>query len=188
MKKLNMMVALMLVAGGAFSQTWSVDKAHAKLGFGITHMMLAEVDGAFENYEAVITASKDDFSDAVFEISADITSINTDNENRDGDLKSDRYFDAAKFPKLTFKSTSFKKIEGNKYKLTGDFTLKGVTKSIELDVTMNGPVTNPKNNKQKLGLKVLGTIKRTDFGIGGPGGAMLSEEVAIVANGEFAKQ
>lgn len=183
-----MLVALVLVAGSAFSQTWTVDKSHAKLGFGITHMMLAEVDGSFKTYEATITATKDDLSDAVFEISADIASINTDNENRDGDLKSDRYFDAAKFPKLTFKSTSFKKVEGNKYKLAGDFTLKGVTKPIELDVTMNGPVTNPKNNKQKVGFKVSGTIKRTDYGIGGPGGAMLSEEVTIIANGEFAKQ
>ncbi len=188
MKKINMLAGFILIAGSAFSQTWSVDKAHAKLGFGITHMMLSEVDGSFKAFDASVTASKDDLSDAVFEVSADVTTINTDNDNRDGDLKSDKYFDAAKFPKLSYKSTSFKKVEGNKYKLTGDLTIKGITKPVEFDVVMNGPVENPKSKKKIIGLKVTGSFKRTDFGIGGPGGAMLSEDVLLIANGEFVKQ
>ena len=188
MKKINMLAGLILIAGSAFSQTWTVDKSHAKLGFGITHMMLSEVDGSFKAFDATVTASKDDFSDAVFEVSADVTTINTDNDNRDGDLKSDKYFDAAKFPKLSYKSTSFKKVEGNKYKLTGDLTIKGITKPVELDVVISGPVENPRSKKKMIGLKVSGSFKRTDFGIGGPGGAMLSEEVLLIANGEFVKQ
>ena len=188
MKKLNILAVLVLASGSAFSQTWAVDKAHAKVGFGITHMMISEVGGSFKMFDASITASKDDLSDAVFEISADIASINTDNENRDNDLKSANYFDVAKFPKLTFKSTSFKKVEGNKYKVAGDLTIKGVTKAVEMDVTLNGPVTHPRNKKLMAGFKVSGTIKRTDFGVGSPGGAMLSEEVLIIANGEFVKQ
>lgn len=187
MKKLNILAAFVLIAGSAFAQTWAVDKAHAKLGFGITHMQLSEVDGNFKTFDATITSSKDDFSDAVFDISADIASIDTDMEMRDNDLKSEKYFDAAKFPKLTFKSTSLKKVEGNKYKLAGDLTLHGVTKPIEMDVIINGPVANPRDKKMMVGLKVSGTFKRTDFGIGGAGGAMLSEEVLIVANGEFKK-
>ena len=188
MKKLNIIAALVLITGTAFSQSWTVDKAHAKLGFGITHMMLSEVDGSFKSFEATITSSKDDLSDAVFEVSADIATINTDNENRDNDLKSDKYFDLAKYPKLTFKSTSFKKVEGNKYKLTGDLTIKNITKSVELDVVIAGPVENPRSKKKMIGLKGSGTFKRTDFGIGGPGGMMLSEEVLLIANGEFVKQ
>jgi polyisoprenoid-binding protein YceI len=187
MKKLNMIAMLLLVTGSAFAQTtWGVDKAHAKLGFGITHMMLAEVDGDFKIYDATITSTKDDFSDAIFEVSADISSINTENEGRDKDLVGEKYFNAVSFPKLAYKSTSFKKLEGNKYKLTGDLTIKGITKPIELDVTIAGPVTNPRGTK--IGIKATGTFKRTDFGIGGPGGAMLSEEVILIANGEFAKK
>ena len=186
MKKLNILAVLLFVAGSAFAQNWAVDKAHAKLGFGITHMMLAEVDGSFKSFDATITGTKDDFSDAVFEVSADIESINTDNEGRDKDLKSDKYFDAAKFAKLTFKSNSFKKVDGNKFKLTGDLTIKGISKPVELDVVITGPVTNPRGTK--IGIKATGTFKRTDFGIGGPGGMMLSEEVQLIANGEFAKK
>lgn len=188
MKKINILLALVLMAGSACAQTWTVDKNHAKLGFGITHLMISEVQGNFKTFDVTITASKDDLSDAVFEMSADIASIDTDNENRDKDLRSANYFDAEKFPKLTFKSTSFKKGDGNKYKVGGDLTIKGVTKPVEFDVIVNGPVPHPRSQKLIVGLKVSGTIKRTDFGVGGPGGAMLSEDVIIIANGEFGKQ
>lgn len=185
MKKQLILSVLVVLSFSASAQTWNVDKAHAKLGFSITHLMISDVEGSFRTYEATITSSKDDLSDAVFEISADIAGINTDNEGRDKDLQSDRYFDAAKFPKLSYKSTSFTKIEGNKYKLVGDLTMKGVTKPVELQVIINGPIDS--RGKKKIGIKVSGTFKRTDFGIGGPGNAMLSEEVTLIANGEFVK-
>ena len=182
---MNFIAALMLVSAGAMAQAWTVDKAHAKLGFSITHLMISDVDGSFRTYEASITSSKDDFSDAVFDISADIAGINTDNENRDKDLQSEGFFNAAAFPKLTFKSTSFTKVEGNKYKLVGNITIKGVTKPIEMNVVVNGPID--RRGKKVIGVKVTGTFKRTDFGVGKPGGAMVSEEVTIIANGEFVK-
>ena len=182
---MNFIAALMLVSAGAMAQAWTVDKAHAKIGFSITHMMISDVEGAFRTYEATITSSKDDFSDAVFDISADIAGINTDNENRDKDLQSEGFFNAAAFPKLTFKSTSFTKVEGNKYKLVGDITMKGVTKPIEMNVVVNGPID--RRGKKVIGIKVTGTFKRTDFGVGKPGGAMVSEDVTIIANGEFVK-
>ena len=182
---MNFIAALMLVSAGAMAQAWTVDKAHAKLGFSITHLMISDVDGSFRTYEASITSSKDDFSDAVFDISADIAGINTDNENRDKDLQSEGFFNAAAFPKLTFKSTSFTKVEGNKYKLVGNITIKGVTKPIEMNVVVNGPID--RRGKKVIGVKVTGTFNRTDFGVGKPGGAMVSEEVTIIANGEFVK-
>jgi polyisoprenoid-binding protein YceI len=143
------------------------------------------MEGSFKTYEATITSAKDDFSDAVFDISADIAGIDTDSEGRDKDLQGERFFDAAKFPKLTFKSTSFTKLEGNKYKLTGDLTMKGVTKPVELMVTINGPID--RRGKKVIGIKVSGTFKRTDFNVGGAGNAMVSEEVILNANGEFIK-
>lgn len=185
MKKMNIIAVLVFITTVGFGQTWSVDKSHAKLGFQITHLMISDVDGSFSTYEATITSSNEDFSDAVFEISADIASINTGSEGRDKDLKSAGYFDAEQFPKLTFKSTSFKKVEGNKYKLAGDLTIKGVTKPAEMDVVIKGPIE--RRGKKVIGLKVSGAINRVDFGVGKPGGAVQSEEVMIVANGEFVK-
>lgn len=188
MKKVNILLTLLFVAGSTFAQTWSLDKAHAKLGFGVTHLLISEVEGSFKVFDAKITASKEDLSDAVFELTAQTNSINTDVENRDKHLKSPDFFDVEKFPTLTFKSTSFKKVEDKKYKLVGDLTMHGVTKSIELDVILNGPAVHPYNKKTIVGFKVTGTIKRTDFGVGaGTPGAVVSDEVHINTNGEFSK-
>jgi len=188
MKKITTLFALLFLAGSTFAQTWSLDKAHANLGFGVTHLLVSTVEGSFKTFEGKITSSKEDFSDAVIDVTADVNSVNTDNGQRDGHLKGPDFFDAEKFPTLTFKSKSFKKVEGKKYKLSGDLTLHGVTKPIVLDVTMNGPVVHPYNKKTIVGFKVSGTLKRSDFGIGsGTPSAVVSDEVEIKANAEFAK-
>lgn len=183
-------VALLFALTAYAQQTWNVDKSHAKVGFTVTHLLLSEVDGNFKTFDAKITTSKPDLSDAVFEMTADVNSIDTDNERRDGHLKSPDFFDAAKYPALTFKSTSFKKVEGKKYKIAGDLTMHGVTKPVTLDAVLSGPVVmeNPRGKQEKAGLKVSGTLNRMDFGVGKSGGAVVSEEVEIRANAEFAKQ
>ena len=190
MKRLSLTIAVLLGSFATYAQTWTVDKAHSKVGFTVTHLLLSEVDGNFKTFDAKITAAKPDLSDAVMEMTADVNSINTENDRRDGHLKSPDWFDAAKYPTVTFKSTSFKKVEGKKYKATGDLTMHGVTKPVTLDVTMNGPVTNesPKGKQEKAGFKVTGTLNRTDFGVGKAGGAVVSEEIELKVNGEFAKQ
>lgn len=190
MKHLILTPAVLLLALTAYAQTWTVDKAHSKVGFTVTHLLLSEVDGNFKTFDAKITATKPDLSDAVFDLTADVKSIDTDNDRRDGDLKSEKWFDAAKYPTLTFKSSSFKKVEGKKYQAIGDLTMHGVTKPVTLDVTMNGPVTNesPRGKQEKVGFKVSGTLKRSDFGVGSAPVAVVSDEVEIRANGEFAKQ
>ncbi len=188
MKKTNLVLALVLVASGAFAQTWTLDKAHAKLGFAITHLMISDVEGSFKTIDATITSSKEDFSDAVIEFNGDATSVSTDNADRDKHLKSPDFFDVEKFNSLTFKSTSVKKVEGKKYKITGDLTLHGVTKQVVLDAIINGPAVHPYNKKTIAGLKITGVIKRSDFGIGAKyPGAILSDEVVLNANGEFVK-
>ncbi len=190
MKRLFVTLSVAFVSFAAHAQTWTADKAHSKVGFTVTHLMLSEVDGNFKTFDAKITSAKPDLSDAVLELTADVNSINTENERRDGHLKSPDWFDAAKYPTVTFKSKSFQKIDGKKYKATGDLTMHGVTKPVTLDVTMNGPVTSdsPRGKQEKVGLKVGGTVKRTDFGVGSSGGAVVSEDVEIKANGEFVKQ
>ncbi len=186
MKKLIILTAAVLASYTGFSQTWNLDKSHAKLGFTITHMMVSDVDGSFKNFDAKVTSSKPDFSDAVIELTADVNSINTDNEKRDEHLKAPDFFDAAKYNTLNFKSKSLKKVSGKNYKLTGDLTMHGVTKTVVLDVVFNGTATHPYNKKTVAGFKVKGAIKRSDFKIGTETSTtMLSDEVELNGNIEL---
>jgi polyisoprenoid-binding protein YceI len=180
--------AFLFTVSTGFAQTWNWDKAHSQLNFGITHMGINEIDGSFTSVTAKMTASKDDLTDAVIELNADVSSINTSNEQRNNQLKGPEFFDAAKYSTLTFKSTSFKKTGDKSYELTGDLTLHGVTKPVTLNVTFNGTVVSPMNKKTVAGFKVTGTIKRSDFGIATsfpPN--MLADDVMLNANAEFVK-
>jgi polyisoprenoid-binding protein YceI len=193
MKKITFLLALVATTLFAFKSveptTWMVDKAHSKLGFEITHLMVSDVEGSFKNFSSKVTASKEDFSDAVVELSAEVASVNTDNEQRDKHLTGADFFDAEKYPTLTFKSTSVKKVSGNKYKIAGNLMFHGVTKPVTLDATLRGIVTNPQSKKTIAGFKVSGTIKRSDFNFGTKyPNAMLSDEVVLNANTEFVKQ
>jgi len=177
-----------LFSTAGFSQTWNWDKAHSQLNFGITHLSISEIDGSFSSVTAKITSTKDDLSDAVVELTAEVASISTGVEQRNNHLKSPDFFDAAKYPTLTFKSTSFKKTGAKTYEVTGDLTLHGVTKPVVLTATLNGTTVNPQSKKTIAGWKVTGTIKRTDFGIAaGFPSAMLGDDVALNANAEFVK-
>jgi polyisoprenoid-binding protein YceI len=188
MKKATIIAALLISSAATFAQTWTVDKAHSRLGFNITHLSVAELGGTFNSIDAKLTSAKPDFTDAVVELTADVNSINTDNEQRDGHLKTPDFFDAAKFPNLTFKSTSFQKVGDKKFKVSGNLTLHGVTKPVVLDVVFNGTSTNPMSKKTIAGFKITGVIKRSDFGIApSMPAAMLSDEVALQASTEFAK-
>jgi len=191
MKKLLVLLFAASTALFAFKSapnTWTADKSHSKLGFVITHLMITDVEGSFKNFESTITTSKDDFSDAVITLSADVNSVNTEDDKRDGHLKGADFFDAEKFPKLTFKSTSVKKLAGNKFKVSGLLSLHGVTKPVTLDATLRGVTTNPMSKKATAGFKVTGTIKRADFALGSKyPNAMLSNEITLNANTEFVK-
>lgn len=167
--------------------TWSVDKAHAKLGFSITHLSISDVEGSFKTFDATITAPGDDFANASVEFTADAASVSTDNDARDKHIKSDGFLDVAKYPTLTFKSTSFKKVTASTYKVAGNLTLHGVTKPVVLDAVARTGV-NPMSKKTVAGFKISGVVKRSDFGIGASfPSAVLSDEVTLNANAEFAK-
>ncbi len=189
MKKTILLMAAAMFSFGAFAQsTWKNDPMHSKLGFTITHLSVSDVDGIFKDFTCTIVASKPDFSDAKFQLTVNITSVNTDVDYRDKDLRSENYFDVAKFPTMTFTSTGITPVSTNHYKLTGNLTLHGVTKPITMDLWYRGTVTNPMSKKDDAGFKLSGTINRKDFGIAASApNAMLSEEVTINANGEFAK-
>ncbi|HTI58705.1 YceI family protein [Mucilaginibacter sp.] len=190
MKKLLLFAVMLLLQIALFAQTtrWKNDKMHSKLRFSVVHHLLSDVDGLFKNFDVTITTTKPDFSDAVFELSADVSSINTEVEMRDNDLRSANFFDAAKYPTIIFKSSSIKADGANKYKLTGNLTMHGVTKPVTMDLWYRGTKENPNSKKNDAGFKLRGTLKRSDFNIGsGTPNVLVSDEVEIEADGEFAK-
>ncbi|MBK9510877.1 MAG: YceI family protein [Cytophagaceae bacterium] len=185
MKKISLLAIAFLMSVAVSAQKWTLDKSHAKLTFTVTHLMMSEVDGVFKSFDASITSSKDDFSDAVFELTADLTKVTTNNDMRDGHLQKADMFDTEKFPTMTFKSTGIKSLGGKKYSLAGNLTMKGVTKPVTLDLTLLGTGTN-RQGKKLVGFKASGPVKRTDFGVGAMPSAVVAEEVELRASGEFA--
>lgn len=166
MKKqlLNLAAFLLLGASGAIAQTtWKVDKAHSNVKFAVSHMVVSEVEGSFRMFDGSLVASKADLSDAKVNFSVDVASVNTDNEKRDGHLKSDDFFNAEKFPKMSFVSKSMKPLGGNKYALTGDLTLRDVTKTVTFDVTYGGQINTGRG--VKAGFKAKTTIDRLTYGL-----------------------
>jgi polyisoprenoid-binding protein YceI len=183
---LSLLAALVITATSSAQTTWTIDVPHSKISFSVAHMVISETEGRFTKFDAKVTSNNADFTDATVEFSADVNSIDTDNAQRDGHLKSPDFFDAAKYPTLTFKSTSFKKVDGNKYKVTGDLTIKGVTKSVELDATYGGTqnLGAAFGNGVKAGFKLTGAINRKDFGLTWnkaleTGGVVVGETVSL---------
>lgn len=188
-KSITVLAAVALLSFALPSSSWKSDAVHSRFGFSVTHMGIASANGQFKDYTISITNTAADFSDAVVELNAKVASIDTYNEMRNEHLKGADFFDAAKYPELTFKSTSFKKVKDKTFKVAGDLTLHGVTKKVELDAVLVGTAVNPQSKKEMAGFKVTGTIKRTDFGIApGMPTAALSNEVAIIGDFEFVKE
>lgn len=193
MKKITL-IAVILSAVAYLSFTvvekasWTYDKAHAKVGFGVTHMMISEVEGYFKTADVSLTTSKPDFTDAVVEVTVDASSIFTDNDKRDEHLRSGDFFDVQKYPTVTFKSFYFKRTKAaNTYYVKGNLTMHGVTKPVGLTAVAKTGV-NPYSKKEIAGFKITGTVKRSDFGIGGSTpSAVVSDEVIINCNAEFSK-
>lgn len=171
--------------------TYIIDASHSEITFKVKHLMITNVTGHFQKFSGSMTANKEDFTDAVINFEAETSSINTNSEQRDGHLKSGEFFDAEKFPLLSFKSTSLVK-NGDDYKLTGDLTIKAVTKSITLDAELGGVMTDP-YGQFKAGFEINGKIHRSDFGltwnaITEAGGIVVSEEVKLHIQVQLVKQ
>ncbi len=189
MKKTAIILSLFFLAT-AFTTVsiWKNDKAHSQLAFTVTHLGVSDVSGTFNDFDVTVQSAKPDFSDAVFTLTAKVASIDTRVQMRNDHLKSADFFDAEKYPELSFKSTSLTKAGKNTYKLTGDLSIHGVTKQVTMNLVYRGVVENPMSKKQTAGFQLTGTIKRSDFGVGPKFPApMVSDEVRIKADGEFAQ-
>jgi polyisoprenoid-binding protein YceI len=170
---------------------WGFDASHAKVGFKISHFGISETEGKFTKFDGTVFSAQPDFSDAEIDFTIDVNSINTEDAQRDTHLKSADFFDVVKFPFIIFKSKSLEAVEKNKYKLTGDLTMHGVTKEITLRAVYRGTVVDPFDNT-KAGFKISGEIDRTKFGLVwngllAAGGMLVGHEVQLEINIELIK-
>jgi polyisoprenoid-binding protein YceI len=166
---------------------WTVDQAHSDIAFKVKHMMISTVTGHFEEFDSSIQSNGDDFTNAEIGFSAKIDSIHTKNKDRDAHLKSDDFFNAEKYPEMRFQSTSF---DGEK--LTGNLTIRDVTKEVELDVDFNGIAVDP-YGQTKAGFEIQGEINRKDFNltwsaVTEAGSIVVSDKVKIAVDAQFIKQ
>lgn len=166
---------------------WALDPTHSEVQFKIKHLMITNVTGGFTSYQASAETTGDDFTNASISFSADVNSISTNNEQRDGHLKAADFFDAEKFPKINFTATGY--ANG---KLSGNLTIKDVTKAVQLDVDFGGIGKDPWGNV-KAGFTITGKINRKDWGLNWnapveAGGVLVSEEVRINCEIQLVKQ
>lgn len=186
-------LALMLAAStlpALAGDTYRIDATHSEIGFKVRHF-LSKTPGRFAKFQGLIQMDDKDISKSSVEVTIDVATISTDNENRDKHLKSPDFFDVEKFPTITFKSTAVKEVAKGRLEVTGDFTLRGVTKRITF------PITNLGTQASSMGVRagfVDGVLKlnRKDFGVLwnkvlDNGGTMLSDEVDITLNIEAVK-
>ena len=179
--------------GNTQSRTkWSIDPVHSEIAFKVKHMMLTNVNGAFKTFTATAESEGEDFIANTIHLDIDAASINTGVDDRDGHLKSADFFDVEVHKALTFVGTSIKKVDVDNFQLTGNLTIKGVTKEVKLDVEYGGVNKDPWGN-EKAGFSITGKINRKDFGLVWnaaleTGGVLVGEDIKLSAEVQFVKQ
>jgi polyisoprenoid-binding protein YceI len=170
---------------------WVIDPLHSEIQFKVKHLVISTVTGAFKTFSGEATSETGDFENANIEFKIDVKSVDTNQAQRDAHLKNGDFFDAEKYPEINFKSTSFKKVNGDDYKLVGDLTMRGVTKPVELKVEFGGSEKDQMGNT-KYGFEVTGIVNRKEFGmtynaLTEAGGLALGEDIKLVANIQVAQ-
>jgi len=172
--------------------TWTLDSSHSEVKFKVRHLVISTVTGNFNQFSATVNSGSKDFTDASITFEADVNSIDTKNEQRDGHLKSPDFFDAAKHPTITFASKSLVKRSADEYDLTGNLTIRGTTKEVKLAVTYNGTVKGFGGSFDVAAFEITGKINRQDFGLTWSaltetGGVVVSDDVKFEILAEFVK-
>ena len=175
----------------AVKTLWKVDPTHSEIEFKVKHLVISTVTGKFTNFDATVEAEEETFEGADITFSADVTSILTGVVDRDNHLKSADFFDAENFPKLTFESTSFEKKSEGTFELTGNITIKDVTKEITLNVDHGGTVVDP-YGQTKAGFEIIGEINRKEFGltwsaVTEAGSIVVGDNVKLIMNVQVVK-
>ncbi|HEY4935479.1 MAG TPA: YceI family protein [Puia sp.] len=179
-------------ATASFNQTstWTPDKAHTNMKFSVSHLVISDVEGTFKTFDGIMESSKTDFSDAKISFTAEVSSVSTDNDMRDNHLKSDDFFNAAKYPQIKFVSTSFTPQGDNKYKLVGNLSIRDITKTVTFDVKYGGTVVAMGGTH--AGFKATTKIDRFDYNLKWSkttesGGLVAGKDVEITVNVDFKK-
>ena len=171
---------------------WALDPTHSDLGFKIKHLMITNVSGTFKNFQVEMETDGEDLKTAKIIASADMSSINTNNEQRDTHLRTADFFETDKYPQLLFRSTALNRMDDENFQLLGDLTLKGITKPVKLNVEYSGTTKDPWGG-ERAGFVVTGKISRSEFGVTfntvlETGGVALSDEVKIHSEIQLVKQ
>jgi polyisoprenoid-binding protein YceI len=171
--------------------TYKIDPYHSDIAFKVKHMMISTVNGCFQKFDATMESSTEDFSDAKITFECDVDSVYTNISDRDSHLKSPDFFAADEFPKITYTSTSVEK-DGDDYIVTGDLTIRGITKPIVLDGSYNGNDVDMYGNT-KHGFELSGKVNRADYGLtfnalSGKGNAMVGDEIKLIVSIQMLEQ
>jgi polyisoprenoid-binding protein YceI len=182
-------VALYTAAqSAATAGTWQIDPNHSSPQFAVRHLGISTVHGSFQKVKGTVQYDPADVSKTAIEATIDTTSITTNNDSRDKDLRSPNYFDVDKFPTMTFKSKKVEWAGGGKLKVTGDLTIKGVTREVVLNIDApSDPIKDPRGNMH-MGTEATTTISRKDFGVGGGNTMMIGDDIKITIDVEMIKQ
>lgn len=176
----------------AVKTIWAVDPTHSDVQFKVKHLVISTVTGQFLKFNSFLESNGEQFEGGKATFEAEIDSITTNMADRDAHLKSEDFFDAAKFPTLIFESTSIKNDGGDNYTFVGNITLRGVTKEITLKAEYGGIMTDF-YGQTKVGFEISGKINRKDFGLNWSavteaGGIVVSDDVKLHLNLQFVKQ
>lgn len=177
-------VAVMMTAQPALAKTYTIDQPHSTLGFAVKHLVVSTTRGQFTDYAGSFTFDSDDLSTFNALVTIEVESIDTSNEGRDKHLRSGDFFDVENHPQIIFKGKSIAP-KGDIYEITGDLTIRGVTKEIKLPVVVNGPIENPMSGGSVIGLEGQIVINRQDYGVSWSkaldnGGKVVADEVTLV--------
>jgi len=187
---LTLTLAVFALALSTASAQWNLDKSHTSVQFTVKHMVVSDVVGSFKDVDVTLASAKDDFSDATVNANVKVASLSTDNTMRDNHLKSDDFFNAEKYPTMSFKGTEFRKVGDNKYTITGDLTIRDVTKKVTFDAVLGGVVATPMGTIAAW--KATTVINRFDYNLKwdkafSPGNLIVGKDVTLNLNLEFKK-
>lgn len=171
---------------------WKVDPMHSEIGFSVKHMMISKVKGTFNKFHANIFADPNDLTTADIEVTVDLESIDTRNDDRDAHLKSADFFEIERFPHMTFRAVNIEKKGEQRYDVTGDLTIRDVTRRETFTVTVGGVAKDPMTAVEKVGFIGEGMINRKNYGLVWnaaleSGGVLVGEEIDILISIEAEK-
>jgi polyisoprenoid-binding protein YceI len=171
---------------------WTMDPTHSEVQFKVRHLMISNVTGNFPKFDVQVETEDLDFMTAKARFTAETSAVTTNNEQRDQHLRSADFFDAAKYPVLSFVATKYEKVDNDSYELYGDLTIRDITKNIKLDVEFGGVITDPWGNT-RAGFSINGKVNRKDFGlvwnaVTEAGGFVVGDEAKIHVEVELIRQ